>query len=258
VWEHAGVTTGIGTLPVTAGVLEGQVNFGSGTVSIANDHTFGPVAQKTASSNGSIVVPDNAVFDFTDVVTITMWFRGTNNAGDQIPFSKGINSGVSTMQWAFDTSTAGGTGHPAFGITSDGTTTFLPTVTDKNYYDGVWHFIAGVYDGTNVWCYADVLSKANIAHSGPMFTNTRQITMLVDDLGNNSFVGQVAEVRIYHEAKTQLQLWEMYDPRTRWDLYQPAGTRVFSFGQVSVPAADFRRTLSRLGTGIGHRQMVVE
>lgn len=44
-----------------------------------------------------------------------------------------------------------------------------------------------------------------------------------------------AEFRIYNRALTDSEIWQLYDPRTRWDLYYPLNRRTF-FIPASVQA----------------------
>jgi hypothetical protein len=42
--------------------------------------------------------------------------------------------------------------------------------------------------------------------------------------------GRIADVRIWNVALTDDEVWDLYDPQTRWDLYYPIGKKTFSFG----------------------------
>ena len=48
--------------------------------------------------------------------------------------------------------------------------------------------------------------------------------------------GQLAEVRIYGRALTAAEVWALYDPRTRWDLYLPLQPNRFSTMAAALAA----------------------
>ena len=49
----------------------------------------------------------------------------------------------------------------------------------------------------------------------------------------NYFTGKIGDVRIYNRALSPAEIWAMYDPATRWELYAP----VMPSGMVYVSAA---------------------
>jgi hypothetical protein len=51
----------------------------------------------------------------------------------------------------------------------------------------------------------------------------------------NNLNGTIADVRVYNRALTDAEVWELYDPRSRWDLYWQPNTRAYSF--MSAAAA---------------------
>lgn len=68
-----------------------------------------------------------------------------------------------------------------------------------------------------------------------------------DDRG---FIGDIWDVRVYHRALSVSEWWQLYDPRTRWDLYwTPSPTRYLFVGGAAAPASTYRR-LTLLGAGV--------
>ena len=53
------------------------------------------------------------------------------------------------------------------------------------------------------------------------------------------FTGQIAEVRVYNRALTDNEVWELYAPQTRWDLYWQPSRRVYVQAPASFDATQF-------------------
>jgi hypothetical protein len=47
--------------------------------------------------------------------------------------------------------------------------------------------------------------------------------------GISGWDGLIADVRIYKRALSDAEVWALYDPRSRWDLYWQPNTRAYSF-----------------------------
>ena len=61
--------------------------------------------------------------------------------------------------------------------------------------------------------------------------------------------GQLCDVRIYATLLSTAEAWALYDPRTRWDLYQePERRAVWAIG-TSAPTGPFPGGLTLLGVG---------
>lgn len=249
-WDHTG-NLGPTTATATNGVIDGQVNFAGGNASITNDHTFGPVYKNTVSgSQGSVTIADNSLFDMTAEFTLSAWFKMTETTKNGT-FHSILCKDVGSVQYQmtiFDDNVNG----PFVQARIGGATKTAEPLTG-NSKDGNWHLIVATYDGANLILWLDFFSKTTTAATGTIATSASNLVIGADKNGN-SLVGSIADARVYNIGKTPGQVWAMYDPRTRFDLYWSPATKVFSFGQVSAVTAVFRRTLSHVGTRIGSRQ----
>lgn len=53
--------------------------------------------------------------------------------------------------------------------------------------------------------------------------------------GSDTWIGSFCDVRLWHRVLTDTEVWQLYDPATRWDLYWVPGRRVFF--DVGAPPA---------------------
>ncbi len=108
---------------------------------------------------------------------------------------------------------------------------------------GTWQFIALVVTPT-----AGTLYMGNEANGFRSFTNTETHSatdfssawdiILGDDRGNSRFWdGRIADVRIYERSLSAGELYQMWDPVTRWDLYRQPTSRWFAMAGVSQAAS---------------------
>lgn len=51
--------------------------------------------------------------------------------------------------------------------------------------------------------------------------------------GNKGWDGQITDVRMWSRILLDEEIWQMYDPNTRWALYAPWSPRVWSFGAAA-------------------------
>jgi len=98
-----------------------------------------------------------------------------------------------------------------------------------------WHHVVGTYDASKVYTglvlYVDgvpiaVGSGANGAYTGMGPTTAPLRFGARRDAVEVSFDGVLADLRCYNYELTAEQVWQMYDPRTRCELYLPQRRRV--------------------------------
>lgn len=109
-----------------------------------------------------------------------------------------------------------------------------------------WNHVAVVVVAGVTTFYINGALDANTYSGTPAMTFTK----IFEDGGSDRFVGAIGEVRMYTRALSGDEVFQLYAPQTRWQLY---GVPVSRRG---VPlSAVFRRTLSQHGTRIGSRQV---
>jgi hypothetical protein len=77
--------------------------------------------------------------------------------------------------------------------------------------DGIWHFIVGTYDGSQIKVYVDGVLKDTVSKSGNI-TSTTAEAMIGRSLAapNNPFIGTIDEVRVYDRALSSEEIMTDY------------------------------------------------
>lgn len=123
--------------------------------------------------------------------------------------------------------------------------------------DGNWHLVGGTLGGTTLTAYADGLpagSRTIVTIAGQGLSGWFMGSSAASSPSSQRYRGLVSDARIWNRTLSVAEAAELYDPRTRWDLYYPLRQRVWSL-PPSRPSSVFRKTFSGLGTGAGKRQL---
>jgi beta-galactosidase len=89
----------------------------------------------------------------------------------------------------------------------------LGSANSMNELTGGWHFVAGVYDGTNVFIYLDGVERGRTEASGAISTTTNPLHIGLPFTGFNGLNGKIDDVRYYGRALTsneQLTIYNAY------------------------------------------------
>ncbi len=89
----------------------------------------------------------------------------------------------------------------------------LGSANSMNELTGGWHFVAGVYDGTNVLIYLDGIERGRTAASGAIITTTNPMHIGLPFTGFNGLNGKIDDVRYYGRALSsdeQLSIYNYY------------------------------------------------
>jgi len=105
-------------------------------------------------------------------------------------------------------------------------------------YRGQWHLAVGVFtSSTSRAAYVDGAYKGTntTSNAGSSSPNRTVIGARYDSGANGQFAeGNIAHVCIWNRALTDAEVWALYDPRTRWDLYAVPSRRVY-FDLAAAP-----------------------
>jgi hypothetical protein len=117
-------------------------------------------------------------------------------------------------------------GTPSFQAFDGSTGTATATTS---HVTNQWQHLVGVEYATNSRaCFRNGAGKGTntttVAPGSP--TNREEIGAIG---GISSWDGLIADVRIYKRALSDAEVWALYDPRSRWDLYWQPNTRAYSF-----------------------------
>lgn len=199
--------------PVVPRAVSAEIPFGydSATGSALEwSNLFGSVDRATVSMSAWVICQDN---------TIDSDYIVQNRSASQIYGSslrtRGATGGAGTLTAIRQHFTVSTQHHSAAG--------FLPT--------NVVTHVAAVIPSTT-W-YPNLLIYVNgrevTYNDGTYGSGTEQALTGVHGIGGNSFVGQIADARCWFDrALTASEIWSLYDPATRWDLYRrPASRRLY-------------------------------
>lgn len=229
-----------GTLaPITIG--------GSPTSPLYSPHQYGVVAraEKATGIDRCFTSPSPCPLDGLTAVTISYWVFPRATSG-VVSSWWGQGTGNSCF---LETGGAGGTTGPYWRGGSDLRNAFTEVLVEN-----VWQLLTWTANATSTNYYRNgVLAQTSAngcgtitaAGAGESFyvggqpSGTGAATIAVD--------AELADVRVYPFAATADQVWHLYDPATRWDLYWVPGRRVFF--DVAAAAATYTSRLALMGAG---------
>jgi len=149
------------------------------------------------------VTNDPNFFDITNEITIAAWVTldyATNYAGL-------VTKGLETA-WALQT--AGYNDKISFFVAASGVP-WNGVTGSTNIGNGLWHHVAGVYDGTAAYVYIDGVEDGKQAASGPIGINNWDVR-----IGGNSesttwrhWEGMIDDVRIYDRALSPAEIADL-------------------------------------------------
>jgi hypothetical protein len=115
---------------------------------------------------------------------------------------------------------------------------------------GRWaHVLGTIYDRgdgfQNADLYLDGRLDSSTGLTAPTGTSTDSLRIANDYVAGSSrgWGGQVADIRLYGRGMVASEVWTLYDPQTRWDLYWQPSARVFF--DVTVGGGSFNAAWAR-------------
>lgn len=175
--------------------------------------TFGDVDISTSFTMHSVMYlptkPDSWVILF-----------GRSNA-------QGAIAGWTACQYCYGTTYAFGIGDGAGGFAFDANIAVLPLNT--------WLYLTTTYDGTVVKSYINgrYQTGQDIATGVTPWSTANSWETGWGDNVNNRLVGYFSEGRLYNRTLSAAEVWVLYDPATRWELYAPV-VRYWALGAVAA------------------------
>jgi hypothetical protein len=103
--------------------------------------------------------------------------------------------------------------------------------------DGTWRLYAFQVQGTTMRIFINGLQDNSRTRVGGTTSNADFFlgTSLSTSTAAQMFEGQIGDTRLYNRALSQSELWQMWNPATRWELYQGLKPR------TGLPFASVRR-----------------
>ncbi len=189
------------------------------------------------SFNGSTsygLIADDPIFDFNSDFTVCCWMRATNVNGVTQSVVTKYRAANNTREWLLGLSDGTGQLLVQFGDPVDGTFQSQFKSSQLLVSSSVWHHVGFQQNGTSCDCFVDgqFVNTTNTFGTplSTVFNGAARVLIGGSDAGatpSSLFSGQVVDVRIYSPRTTAIS--EMYNPNTRWDLYQSTDPRFRSF-----------------------------
>jgi hypothetical protein len=195
---------------------------------------FGPFTTANYLSAGNSVVVQN--LPSGSALSVVAWCEPVAVTGtNQTIFSKTNASGDG---WHFKLDSGDGSLY----LTIIRATTNSEARSSTLFTSGL-HCLAGVYAGSTPTLYdngVQLATASSSAGSGAYTVDTSEnieIGRLGQGTGFWPFGGKIYEVRLYNVALTPAAINQIYNPATRWDLYQPNRRKLWA-GIASSPPID--------------------
>ena len=188
----------------------------NGTINAATISYF-PGKSGTAflSAGGGVVVPDAPVFEPAQNVTVQAWVKSLAPGSFKYILAKSRLPGWSS--YALYTAGNGGvTFYVSVGPSGNGTLVLSPSADPGIVWDGAWHQVTGVYDGTAVHLYVDgVEVGAGTPTSGPIdyvSTNQNKGAFVIANDPTLAFAapGGLDDVKVWDTALTPQQVAQSF------------------------------------------------
>lgn len=152
---------------------------------------------------------NSPLLDITGQITVAAWVRTNDSAnGEHNPYiTKGDHSFA--LKHGFN-------GIQFFIYDGDYRAVHVPV---DSSFNGIWHHVAGTYDGSEVKLYIDGALEASLAYTGSIASSTHSV-----NIGSNAEVsgrfydGAIDDVRIYDNALTAGQVLQLYEWRPPEDV----------------------------------------
>jgi len=194
--------------------------------------TYGPIANALNNTTAVAIATytaDDQAWNTADY-TFTAWVRGTSfGASSRRIICRQDGSGSPPFKlFGFNSSKV------YVGDSSGGLQTGTATVST-----GTWQFIAGrrISGSTRATFVNGVLdSSAAAASTVSPYDATDPVVFGAWNYTSNAeaMTGEVADIRLYTRALSDAEIWALYEPSTRYELYYPLGRRLWFFPSATV------------------------
>ncbi|MCH7547125.1 MAG: hypothetical protein IID30_12065, partial [Planctomycetes bacterium] len=175
-------------------------------------------------SDDYVSLPTEADYDFTEFVSIAAWIKVTSfTVAEQAIVTKG--------DIAYRLERDGSTDMLKF--TVDGLTTNTVVQGSVSVNDGLWHHVAGVYDGSELLLYIDGVEDNAVTATGTMDTNNSAVYIGANAaVGGRNFNGAMNDVYIHNYALTPstIQSLAVKPQLGWWKLDESSGTTASDSG----------------------------
>jgi hypothetical protein len=171
-----------------------------------------------------VTVPGSGV---SEPLTMVCWFMSRDVTNVQTLMCLG-DEGTNGLWRLFLHATQPGDPIGAQKQNTAGSTTGIAS-TSTGYVAGSWYHAAAVFSAAN--------ARAAYINGGSKGTNSTNVATPTPDefllfrstmsAFREPLNGAIAEARVYNRALTDAEIYQLYDPATRWELYYPLHRRTY-------------------------------
>jgi len=183
----------------------------------SNHELFGPCLSFDGSDD-HLVTGDTSSGNGSTALTVSAWVM-TSTVSTQRTIAR-RQDGSGTGVWALG---AGWTANKAEFYINDGTWRGSGGGT-TSINDGQPHLLTGTYDGAAIRIYVDGVLESSSAATGTL--DSRSVATTIGAYTHAGvgevWSGLIADLRIYARALAAAEIWQLWEPATRWELYRPA------------------------------------
>ncbi len=211
------------------GALQGN----TATVTGQSDHAF---SFPDVAGDG-VIIPSNSGYDLTSSgFTAAFWMQGSSNSNGQETILEKSYDG--STGWTFQVNSSNGI--LAFDI-GEGSGNFAQVLSTANILDGIFHYIAGSWDGTKMSLYVDGVLQNTTTLTGSPANNTGGL-----NIGFSSGGGSASQY--FQGTVDAIQIFRLPLPAGSY-AYSPAAGTVLNAGNGQTLSVSFTPTDSTdLGT----------
>lgn len=180
-----------------------------GHLGSVNGALWRPYGRYFDGTDDQIDCGDDPALDITTAITIELWFRSTNYSGIRDFCGRGDTEAYNLRQ------SYNGNGTLTLTMKINGTGRHL-NYGASAYYDGIWHHLAGTFDGSRRVLYLGGRRVAEDAsYSGTIDTTTTHLFIGSATGSSSYFNGDIGEMRLYNRALTPQEIEQNF-LATKW------------------------------------------
>ncbi len=146
-----------------------------------------------------VSIPSNSIFDINQNVTVEAWVK-LDDFNAERPIVTRVGSSFYLYASPPSPSGASKAGFYLEGVSSG----WLVSTTSID--DGVWHHIAGTYNGSMLKIFVDGVAEDSVAASGTIPNSA--IEVKIGKRNTELFLGKIDEVRIWNSTRTETEIIE--------------------------------------------------
>lgn len=183
-------------------------------------------------------------FNFS-AITAAIWFRWSASGTNRAVFSRWSSPSESWILRA-----AGYLNRPAFNISTTGGNYLASSPASCN--DDRWHHLVGTFDGASIRLYVDGLLHDSAAAAGSLHNPNVDIYLFRYSGAPTSgdyFIGSLADARLYSRALSAPEVWQLWDPATRWRVGAARRRRVSRHSARAAASATLACTTTASAAG---------